>query len=88
MRRRRLSDAYRFPGFIPKEAVGGIFGEPGSRIVHLERAGKKLSADPADLSVAASTITRPAAFATYLVATLEFISSSKSAVYSVKSAEK
>ncbi len=43
MRKRlRLSDSYRFPGFKPKEAITGIFGDSRARIVHLVRQGKKL----------------------------------------------
>jgi hypothetical protein len=40
----RLSDTYRFPGFKPKEHIKGVFGEPETRIVRLERTGKKLPA--------------------------------------------
>jgi hypothetical protein len=39
---RRLSDSYRFPGFKPKQAVIGIFGDPHARVVTLVRQGKKL----------------------------------------------
>ena len=37
---RRLVDAYRFPGFRPRAAVRGVFGNPKVRIIRLERRGK------------------------------------------------
>src|SRR6202521_2851612 len=40
-RRRRLWDAYCFPGFRPERTVRGIFGDPKARIVTLKRRSKK-----------------------------------------------
>ena len=58
-KQRRLSDSYRFPGFKPKQAVTGIFGDPHARIVSLVRLGKKLYAvsarQPAGLSMTESS---------------------------------
>lgn len=39
-RRRRLLDAYRFPGFRPQATVQGMFGDPEARVVTLVRRGK------------------------------------------------
>jgi hypothetical protein len=39
-RKRRLSDAYRFPGFTPFQIVKGIFGDPKARIIILKRRKK------------------------------------------------
>jgi hypothetical protein len=40
---RRLLDGYRFPGFRPRAEIKGIFGDPGARIIQLQRNQKKLS---------------------------------------------
>ena len=40
-RRKRLLDAYRLPGFCPREPVRGIFGDPQARVVKLVRRSKK-----------------------------------------------
>ncbi len=41
---KKLLDEYRFPGFRPKAAVKGKFGDPRARVVSLIRIQKKLSA--------------------------------------------
>ena len=38
---KRLSDAYRFPGFQPLQKVVGIFGDPKARVIRLKRTEKK-----------------------------------------------
>jgi hypothetical protein len=38
---KRLTDAYRFPGFIPQQMVAGIFGDPRARVIKLNRIEKK-----------------------------------------------
>ena len=43
-KRRRLADAYTFPGFRPLERVQGLFGDPRARLITLARRGKKQSA--------------------------------------------
>jgi hypothetical protein len=55
-KRRRLRDAYRFPGFRPIEEVRGVFGDPHARIVTLVRRSKKRHAAPADEHIAGGTI--------------------------------
>jgi hypothetical protein len=44
MRKRRLVDAYRFPGFRPDSTVRGVFGDPKACIVTLVRRSKKVRA--------------------------------------------
>jgi len=39
-KKRRLLDEYRFPGFGPKAAIKGIFGEPDARVIKLDRQKK------------------------------------------------
>lgn len=46
-RTKRLTDAYRFPGFRPRSRVVGIFGDPVACLIALYRRGKKPSAQPA-----------------------------------------
>ena len=43
-RKRRLTDAYAFPGFRPLATVQGIFGDPKARVVTLRRRSKKRAA--------------------------------------------
>jgi hypothetical protein len=43
-KRRRLVDAYRFPGFRPASTVRGVFGDPKACIVTLVRRSKKVRA--------------------------------------------
>ena len=38
---KRLSDAYRFPGFTSRINLKGLFGDSRARIVSLHRRGKK-----------------------------------------------
>jgi hypothetical protein len=40
-RRRRLWDAYAFPGFRPLPTVRGVFGDPKARVITLKRRSKK-----------------------------------------------
>src|SRR6266700_2595009 len=40
-KKKRLEDAYRFPGFRPSRWVCGVFGDPQVRIMVLEREQKK-----------------------------------------------
>lgn len=40
-RRKRLLDAYRFPGFRPLPEVVGVFGDSYARVVRLVRRSKK-----------------------------------------------
>jgi hypothetical protein len=41
MRKKTLSDSYRFPGFTPQRTVVGIFGDSYARVIRLTRRGKK-----------------------------------------------
>jgi hypothetical protein len=43
-KRKRLLDAYRFPGFRPLDELHGIFGDPRARVIPLVRRSKKPSA--------------------------------------------
>src|SRR6267378_3577511 len=61
-KRRRLLDAYRFPGFRPIEEVRGVFGDPHARIVTLVRRSKKRPVGRADENIPVGTIARFAAF--------------------------
>src|SRR5262249_54581 len=44
-RRRRLWDAYCFPGVRPQPTVHGVFGDPKARVIKLKRRSKKRFAD-------------------------------------------
>ena len=51
IKKKRLSDAYSFPGFQPQQQVVGIFGDPKARVIRLKRIEKK----PVVQTVAGST---------------------------------
>lgn len=55
-RKRRLWDAYAFPGFRPEATVRGIFGDPKARIVRLKRRSKKRAAPIAEPCIEVGTI--------------------------------
>jgi hypothetical protein len=42
--KRRLVEAYKYPGFRPRATIGEVGGAPGTLIVRLERRSKKLVA--------------------------------------------
>jgi hypothetical protein len=44
---KRLLDIYRFPGFVPRPKVRGIFGDPLAVVITLQRRRKKRSAGSA-----------------------------------------
>lgn len=41
---RRLQDVYQFPGYRPKAAIQGIFGDPHSIVIKMVRLQKKQNA--------------------------------------------
>src|SRR6516162_9177540 len=69
-RRRRLWDAYCFPGFRPQPTVHGVFGDPKARVIKLKRRSKKRLV----VSRWAGTIASRAGCAICRVATRGFIS--------------
>src|SRR5260370_4959694 len=71
-RRRRLWDAYSFPGFRPQPTVHGIFGDPKARVITLNRRSKKRPAAVAITSRWAGTTERSAACAIFRAATLGY----------------
>ena len=57
-KKKRLEDAYRFPGFRPSRWVRGVFGDSQVRIMVLEREQKKRLAAFAVKSTVHSTTAR------------------------------
>ena len=55
-RKRRLWDAYAFPGFRPEGTVRGNFGDPKARILRLRRRSKKRCAVVVDACIGVGTI--------------------------------
>ena len=55
---KRLSDAYRFPGFRPRAMVRGIFGDRKARVITLVRRSKKRPAARAGRCITAATTAR------------------------------
>lgn len=56
---KKLLDEYRFPGFRPKAAIKGKFGDNKARIIQLIRCQKKLSAAVVEQGAGASMIGKP-----------------------------
>ena len=75
VKRRRLADAYTFPGFRPLQRVQGIFGDPGVRLITLVRRGKKRSVAPAARHIAAGTTAGDGGYGICLAPITGFISS-------------
>jgi hypothetical protein len=69
-KRRSLSDLYYFPGFRPKKAVHGVFGDSNARVIKLSRRGKKLFAASAARYIGPLVIVETALSVIYPVATL------------------
>src|SRR2546423_2729052 len=67
-RRRRLWDAYCFPGFRPQPTVCGVFGDPIARVIRLTRRSKKRLVAVAVASRWAGTIARCGVWAVFSVA--------------------
>ena len=38
---KRLTDTYHLPGFKPQQIVVGVFGDPRTRVIKLNRVAKK-----------------------------------------------
>ena len=56
---KRLLDEYHFPGFYPKAAIKGKFGDPKAKVIPLARRQKKLFADVAEHLIKASMTGKP-----------------------------
>lgn len=88
MKKKRLSDAYTFPGYVPQEKVIGIFGDSRARVVRLERTGKKLSVAHAELLFLRSMTEGSSGSVTFHAATLEYFLKSRSDGFSAGLAAK
>ena len=87
-KKRSLYDAYKFPGFTPKQQISGIFGDPNALAIKLNRRGKKLLVAPAVKFIELSMIVRSDKFVTFLAVTSVFISGWKFVASFVKNAKK
>jgi uncharacterized protein (UPF0261 family) len=66
--RRKLRDAYYFPGFVPGLLVRGVFGNPLARVVSLVRRQKKQPAESVVIGTGVTTIGSLKWCVTFLVA--------------------
>lgn len=69
--KRRLEDAYRFPGFRPERIVKGKYSDRYARVIVLKRRSKKQSAVVAVPFIEAITIRSYDIFETFRVETNE-----------------
>ena len=76
-RKRRLWDAYAFPGFRPQPTVRGVFGDPKARVITLIRRSKKHYAAHAVARGWAGTTRRRVGCAPFRAATRGFFSNSR-----------
>jgi len=72
-KKRRLLDEYRFPGFVPRAEIQGVFGDPKARVIQLERIQKKQSAGGVGEFMGAITTRRFAEYGIYLAGMHGFI---------------
>lgn len=79
MKKQRLSDAYRFKGFVPEHEVQEVVGDDCARTVRLKRRQKKQFVLNAAQSFGLITTTRPGVFAICPAATCEYSLKLKSA---------
>jgi len=75
--KRRLWDAYAFPGFRPESTVRGIFGDPKARVIRLSWRSKKHCAVVADPLTMDGTIARSVVCATFHARTRAYFSKSR-----------
>jgi len=68
MRKKTLSDSYRFPGFTPQRTVVGIFGDSYARVIRLTRRGKKRFVASAARFTGPFTIIRSSGFVIFPLA--------------------
>jgi hypothetical protein len=66
---KRLTDAYRVPGFIPQQVVSGIFGDPKARVIRMNRIEKKHVVRIAGKNKQVSMIERSAEYGIFPVVT-------------------
>ncbi len=66
---KRLTDAYRFPGWTPSQTVREVFSDPKARVIQLKRRQKKQSLQSAASRRGAFTTTRCGVSAIFPVAT-------------------
>jgi len=71
---KQLLDLYRFPGFVPRATIRGIFGQPRTVVITLLRRRKKRFAASAVLPLRLTTTNGPAAPGISRVATSMSIS--------------
>jgi hypothetical protein len=77
MRKKALSDSYRFPGFTLQRTVVGIFGDSYARVIRLTRRGKKQFVVSAAQFIGPFTIIRSNGSVIFPLATPASIWSSK-----------
>lgn len=85
-KRKRLLDAYAFPGFRPLGMVKGIFGDPKARVITLFRRSKKHFAAPVVRCTPGGTTGRLGGFAICPAATRVFTWTSRSGAFTAGAA--
>lgn len=86
MKKQRLSDAYRFPGFIPEHEIQTKNADDGARVIRMKRRQKKQFVQYADEVVVVTTIVENDKFVTCLAASFEYFLSLSYAGLNVRGA--
>jgi hypothetical protein len=77
-KKKRLTDAYRIPGFKPKQILTGVFGDPKARIIKFNRIEKKHVAQIAVENIMVTMTEKSVASEIFPVETLGFSSNWRS----------
>jgi hypothetical protein len=85
---KRLTDAYRIPGFKPKQILTGVFGDPKARIIKFNRIEKKHVAQTAVENIKVTMTGKTVLSGIFPVVTLGFSSNWRSVASSAGSAGK
>ena len=80
---KQLHDLYRFQGFVPQATIRGVFGEPRTVVLTLQRRRKKRCAVAAGWCIAPTTTNEPGGLGIYLAATSTSISFTRCAEFIV-----
>jgi hypothetical protein len=85
MKKQRLSDAYRFPGFIPEREIQTKRADDGARVIRMKRCQKKQFVRFADEVTVLITTVRNDESATCLAASFGYFLSLSCAGLNVRS---
>lgn len=87
MKKKRLSDAYRFKGFVPEQMVHETFEDLQGRLIKLKRRQKKLFVPNANIPMVRITIAKKDEYVICRAVNSAYILNLKYGAFSVNRAE-